>query len=56
VDLFVFEPWFVIEGVLFATAGWASMSASESRRRWLVACLVGISLATTSGVFGLRVG
>jgi hypothetical protein len=55
-DLFVFEPWFIIEGVLFATAGWASMSGSESRRRWQLGCLVGISLALTSGVFGLRVG
>ena len=55
-DLFVFEPWFLIEGVLFAAAGWASISGSESRRRWLFGCLVGISLALTSGVFGLRVG
>jgi hypothetical protein len=55
-DLFVFEPWFVIEGVLFAAAGWASISGSEWRRRWLLGCLVGILLAMTSGVVGLRVG
>lgn len=55
-DLFVFEPWFLIEGVLLATVGWASMSGSEPRRRWLLGCLVGISLAMTSGVLGLRVG
>lgn len=55
-DLFVFEPWFLVEGVLFAAAGWASMAGSESRRRWLAGCLVGTSLAIASGVFGLRVG
>lgn len=55
-DLFLFEPWFVIEGLLLAAAGWTSLSGSRPRRRWLVACLVGISLAMTSGVFGLRVG
>jgi hypothetical protein len=55
-DLLVFEPWFLIEGVLFAATGWASMSGSESRRRWLLACLLGTSLATTTGVLGLRVG
>ncbi len=55
-DLFVFEPWFLIEGGLFAGAGWASMSGAESGRRWLLGCLVGISLAMASGVLGLRVG
>ena len=55
-DIFVFEPWFLIEGVLFATAGWVAMSGSESRRRWVLGCIVGISLAMTSGVLGLRIG
>jgi hypothetical protein len=54
-DLLVFEPWFVIEGVLFAAAGWAATSSSESRRRWVFGCLAGIALAMASGVLGLRV-
>jgi hypothetical protein len=55
-DLFLFEPWFLIEGLFFAGAGWASMSGPESRSRWLLGCLVGISLAITTGALGLRIG
>ena len=54
-DLFVFEPWFLVEGALFAAAGWTSMRDAEARRRWLLGCLAGASLATASGVLGLSV-
>ena len=53
-DLVVFEPWFLIEGLLFAGVGWAA-SPPAWRRTWIVACVVGVTLATISGLVGLRV-
>lgn len=55
-DLYFFEPWFLIEGVLFASAGWAAIASARAQRRWLFACSVGTSLALASGVVGLRIG
>ena len=54
-DLFVFEPWFLIEGVLFIAAGAAAMTASETRRRWTVGCLVATGIAALTGLLGLRI-
>ena len=53
-DLLVFEPWFLIEGLLFAGVGWAA-SPPAWRRTWIVACVIGVGLATTSGLVGVRV-
>jgi hypothetical protein len=55
-DLFIFEPWFIIEGVLLASTGWVAMPDHRSRRRWLLGCFVGGLLALTSGTLGLRAG
>lgn len=52
-DLLVFEPWFLVEGVLFGLLGWAATTASQ-RHRWIVLSLVGVSVATASGLLGLR--
>ncbi len=54
-DLFVFEPWFLIEGVLFIAAGAAVLSVSRARRRWTTGCLVAVGVATLTGLLGLRV-
>jgi hypothetical protein len=53
-DLVIFEPWFLIEGILFLAAGWTAATTDPIRRRWLLACTAAITLATLSGVLGLR--
>ena len=55
-DLLVFEPWFLIEGILFAAVGRAALTGMEAKRRWTIACVVGVALATLSGIVGVRVG
>ena len=63
-DLLVFEPWFLIEGVLFMTAGHvvgevlggaAALRTAQARRRWTAGCLAAIGIATLTGLLGLRV-
>ena len=54
-DLFVFEPWFLIEGVLFIAAGAVVLKTTQARRRWTAVCLVATGLATLTGLLGLRV-
>ena len=41
-------------GLLFAGVGWAA-SPPAWRRSWIVACVVGVGLATLSGLVGVRV-
>ena len=53
-DLLVFEPWFLIEGVLFAGVGWAATPPS-SRRTWIIACSTAITLSVVTGLVGVRV-
>jgi len=54
-DLVVFEPWFLIEGVLFVAAGAVALTTTPARRRWTAGCLAAIGLATLTGLLGLRV-
>lgn len=54
-DLFVFEPWFLIEGVLFIGAGAAALTTTRARARWTIACVAAIGVATLTGLLGLRV-
>jgi hypothetical protein len=54
-DLFVFEPWFLAEGLLFMAAGAAALGTERARHRWVVACLAATGLATLTGLLGLRV-
>jgi hypothetical protein len=53
-DLVVFEPWFLIEGLLLAGVGVAATSPSV-RRRWVIACAAGIAVATVTGLLGVRI-
>lgn len=53
-DLLVFEPWFLIEGLLLAGTGGAVV-APQSRRRWVLACTVSVAMATLTGVVGIRI-
>jgi len=53
-DLFVFEPWFLIEGILFIAAGGAALGTHHARLSWLRACLAGIAIATVTGLLGVR--
>jgi len=53
-DLLVFEPWFLIEGLLLAGVG-SIATPPSSRRRWIIACAAAIALATLTGLLGVRV-
>jgi hypothetical protein len=44
-DLLVFEPWFLIEGVLLAVAGGMLMRERRQRARWALACAAGTVVA-----------
>ncbi len=48
-DLTVFEPWFLLEGVLLALAGRQFLPAAAARRRWTLTLLAGVVLTGTFG-------
>ena len=54
-DLFVFEPWFLIEGGLFIAAGATAFTTMQTRKRWTAGCLAATGVATLTGLLGLRV-
>jgi hypothetical protein len=54
-DLLVFEPWFLVEGVLFGLAGWAALDRAQDRRRWVWLSAVGLVAALATAVLGVRV-
>lgn len=54
-DLYVFEPWFLIEGVLFIAAGGSAITPSATRRRWTVGCSLAAGVAALTGLLGLRI-
>jgi hypothetical protein len=54
-DLAVFEPWFLVEGILFVAAGAATFTTHRSRRWWIAGCLAATGIATMAGLAGLRV-
>ena len=57
-DLLVFEPYFLIEGVLIALAGWQSLRTPAARRRWAMTVVAGTLLIEVFGTLlslsGLR--
>lgn len=55
-DVFLNEPWFLIEGVLWGVLGWTGLSSTRSRRWWLGSAIAAIVALTAIGMlsqFGL---
>lgn len=55
-DLIVFEPWFLIEGLLLAMAGWHFLAHPGERSRWIVACIAGVGAAAAAALAELKIG
>jgi hypothetical protein len=49
-DLFFNEPWFLIEGLLWAALCWVALTSARSRRWWLASALVAVATLTVWGV------
>ncbi|MEU8250998.1 DUF3995 domain-containing protein [Nonomuraea sp. NPDC048916] len=49
-DLLFNEPWFLVEGLLWAWLAMASLSAGRARRRWLISAGVAIAVLTAVGM------
>jgi hypothetical protein len=49
-DLAVFEPWFLIEGILLLLAGRQVLRTREARRRWTMSIIAGTALIDVFGV------
>ena len=50
-DLLFNEPWFFVEGVLWAAIAWtAALSASPRRRWWVMSALAAIIALTVIGL------
>lgn len=54
-DLLLFEPWFLIEGLLLGTAGWYLMSDSVAKRRWALACVAGVAVGIATAILRIKV-
>ncbi|MED3562612.1 DUF3995 domain-containing protein [Bacillus xiapuensis] len=53
-DLVIFEPWFLIEGILLAIAGWCHLKGARSRKIWLAVCMLGTIVGLVTGILGVR--
>ncbi len=53
-DLLLFEPWFLIEGILFAVLGWCSFKKPTNRAIWLILCTLGVIIGIVTGLLGVR--
>jgi hypothetical protein len=49
-DLFLNEPWFLGEGLLWGALGWTGLTTTRSRRLWLAGALVATAALTVNGV------
>jgi hypothetical protein len=49
-DIFLNEPWFVIEGLLWGALGWMGLTTDRARRWWLLSALIAIALLTINGL------
>lgn len=52
-DLVLFEPWFLIEGILLGLVGWYDLNKPRHRQIWLALCTMGI-IAGMVGLLGIR--
>lgn len=55
-DLLVFEPWFVIEGLLIGATGWHFLTSSAERRQWVAVCTAGVLVAGGLALARFKVG
>ncbi|MFD1674494.1 DUF3995 domain-containing protein [Alicyclobacillus fodiniaquatilis] len=53
-DMVIFEPWFLLEGILLATVGWFFLGEARTRKIWLTTCILGIIVGLTTGIMGVR--
>ena len=53
-DMVIFEPWFLIEGILLAIAGWCLLKGEGSRKIWLSVCILGTVVGLITGMMGVR--
>lgn len=53
-DMVIFEPWFLIEGIFLAIAGWYSLKETRSRKVWLAVCMLGTIIGLVTGMLGVR--
>ncbi|WNQ14179.1 DUF3995 domain-containing protein [Paenibacillus aurantius] len=53
-DLVLFEPWFLVEGLLLGLVGWYFLKEARSRKIWLAACLLGVGIGLVTGLMGVR--
>jgi hypothetical protein len=53
-DMVIFEPWFLIEGILLAVTGWCLLKRSGSRKIWLAVCIFGTIVGLITGMLGVR--
>jgi hypothetical protein len=53
-DLVLFEPWFLIEGILLGLAGWYYLNKPRARQAWLALCTLGIIAGIVTGLLGVR--
>nr|WP_274520459.1 DUF3995 domain-containing protein [Paenibacillus beijingensis] len=53
-DLVLFEPWFLIEGILLGILGWCFLKKARNRKIWLAACIFGTILGLITGIMGVR--
>jgi len=54
-DLLVFEPWFLIEGLLLAVAGGLLLPDRRQRARWACACAAGTAVAITLALLRVKI-
>ncbi|MCS7462538.1 DUF3995 domain-containing protein [Paenibacillus doosanensis] len=53
-DLVLFEPWFLIEGILLGIVGWCFLKEARGRIIWLAACILGVIFGLVTGIMGVR--
>lgn len=53
-DLVLYEPWFLIEGILLGLVGWYYLDKPRHRQIWLTLCVIGIIAGLVTGLLGVR--
>jgi hypothetical protein len=57
-DLFLNEPWFLVEGLVYGLLGWVALNTDRQRRRWIgsavaaIMALSAVGLLSATGVIG----